>query len=208
MQKWKPSVLIAIPNLGSIHMKLASRLIRWMAEDPDYLSGLAILAPSGLVPHDNARNFCVQEFLKTDHTHLFFIDSDVVPPHNALETLLEADKYVIAGMYPSMRYDPMERRTMLIYNVFRHVEKDGVLSFQNVLGEGIEEIDSSGAGCLLIKREVLIAMRKDWFRFQYNDEGIVKYGEDISFCRKARKLGFPVYGDFNVICNHSKECFL
>lgn len=210
MKKGAPKVTIAIPNLGTVHVKLMMILIRWMSQDHDDLEKLALITPKGLVPHDNARNFCVKEFLKTDSTHLFFIDSDVVPPYNALRKLLSHDKEVITGCYPSMRFDSEANKELLIYNVFRHVlnEKTGVTEFKNIYGEGLEEIESAGAGCLLIKREVLERMENNWFRWQYDDVGFVTYGEDISFFNRCKEMGIQAYADFDVTCKHSKTYLL
>jgi GT2 family glycosyltransferase len=201
-----PKVMIAVPNLGTVHVKLMTLLMRWMSDNQGAWQSLAVLAPNGMVPHDNARNFCVMEFLRTDNDYLFFIDSDVIPPYDALKKLLEAQKDAISGCYPSVRFDSIAGLDKIIYNVFRHtVNEKGTRSFVNVTGQGVEEIESAGAGCLLIKREVLEKMGADWFRFQYAPEGTVIYGEDIDFCMKLPKHGYKLYGHFDVICKHWKN---
>jgi len=212
MEKKLPSVLIAIPNLGTIHTKLMMVLMRWMSDNQEAWDRIAIIAPTGLIPHDNARNFCVKEFLKTDMEYLFFIDSDVVPPFDALRKLLEADQPAITGCYPSVRFNKAKDggKDMKIYNVFRHVIDDetGEMAFQNVYGEGVEQVESCGGGCLLIKRNVLEAIPNNWFRFQYWPDGLVKYGEDIDFCNQLHVKGIPLFAHFDVICVHNKEIAL
>lgn len=52
-----------------------------------------------------ARNYCVDEFLRSDHTHLMFIDSDIGFHHNDVFTLLHladsAKGYdIVCGPYP------------------------------------------------------------------------------------------------------------
>jgi len=54
-----------------------------------------------------ARNICVHEFLKTDYTHMMFIDSDIVfDPIDALK-LLAYDRDIICGAYSkkTIRWD-------------------------------------------------------------------------------------------------------
>ena len=204
-----PRVMIAIPNLGTIQVKLMTLLMRWMSDNQGAWKSIAIFAPSGLVPHDNARNFCVSEFLKTDNDYLFFIDSDTIPPFDGLKLLLEADKDAISGCYPSVRFDTTQGTDTMIYNVFRHnVGENGTLNFSNVYGEGVEEIQSSGGGCLLIKRHVLEKMGTNWFRFQYHDDGTVHYGEDIDFGMNLARNGFKLHAHFGVICKHWKNIML
>lgn len=210
MENTLPSVMIAVPNLGTMHVKLVTLIIKWMNDNQGAWSRISLIAPSGLIPHDTARNFCVKEFLKTDFTHLFFIDSDVVPPYNALRQLLSHEKQAITGLYPSVRNDRRQQKEMKIYNVFRHEidEESGELVFRNVYGVGVEDIESCGGGCLLIRRDVLEKMDGNWFRFQYWPDGLVKYGEDIDFCNNLQKLGVKLYADFDVICVHHKEIAL
>ena len=55
-----------------------------------------------------ARNYCVDEFLRSDYTHLMFIDSDIGFDPNDVLTLLalmdtdnpENDKHIMCGPYP------------------------------------------------------------------------------------------------------------
>src|SRR5210317_2361608 len=55
-----------------------------------------------------ARNYCVDEFLRSDYTHLMFIDSDIgFDPNDVLSMLAlmdhtdpENDKHIMCGPYP------------------------------------------------------------------------------------------------------------
>jgi len=46
------------------------------------------------------RNALVQGFMKTDCTHLMFVDADIRFNPNDVLTMLEADKEIICGIYP------------------------------------------------------------------------------------------------------------
>ena len=49
---------------------------------------------------DRARNVCVDEFLKSGYSHLFFIDADIqFDPREALE-LADMDRDIVCGFYP------------------------------------------------------------------------------------------------------------
>ena len=47
-----------------------------------------------------ARNYLVDEFLRTDFTHMLFIDSDIHFDPNDIVALMALDKDVIGGPYP------------------------------------------------------------------------------------------------------------
>ena len=47
-----------------------------------------------------ARNLLAHNFLKTDATHLMFIDADIKYNPNDIIPMIQADKDIICGMYP------------------------------------------------------------------------------------------------------------
>jgi GT2 family glycosyltransferase len=203
-------VMIAVPNLGQVHVGLAKWLIRTTLDGSDQWSTVGVLMPDGIIPHDSARNFVVQTFLKGDNTHLFFLDSDVVPPLGALDELLKANVPIITGCYAGMRKDTKEGVWKKQYHVFdRVVDEKGMERSQPMWGEGVQPIRRCGAGCLLIAREVLEAIDTEpWFKFQYDERGNMKYGEDIDFCMKAEEHGYVINAHFGVICEHAKTVML
>ena len=201
----KPRVMIAIPNLGEIDTRLVMKLMRWTVA-PTNWAQVSVVMPIGHIPHDSARNYCIDQFLGTDDTHLFFVDADVVPPNDALHKLLEADKDVISGLYPTVWYDKTKMEFFRRHNVFSHIEKDGELV--EAKGKDIQKIAHAGGGCLLIKRHVIEAMTKPYFLFEYNDDGIMITGEDVYFGKKTEKMGIKTFAHFDVVCNHIKKIVL
>lgn len=204
-------ILIAIPNLGAVHPLLVMKLVKWFTAKINGVEQLSLFMPSNNIPHDSARNFCVQHFLKTDMTHLFFIDSDVVPPDDALEKLVAADKQFITGLYPSMRMDNNKNQAVKVYNAFVYGDDGqggyGLIPIMDGEG-GVVPIDRAGGGCLLISREVIEKVGEPWFKFQYHSSGIMYYGEDIDFCKKAQDAGFQLFAHLDVKCNHFKNIML
>lgn len=89
----KSSVFIALPNLGPMVAALSRRLL-------DFCKGshaIAMHYQTGNRHHDFARNQSVKEFLRSNCEWLLFIDSDVVPPPETVDTLVALDKDIIAG---------------------------------------------------------------------------------------------------------------
>lgn len=202
-------ILIAVPNLGSVHPLLVMRLLRWATMPVAGVDQVSFFMPTGIIPHDSARNFCVQHFLNTDCTHLFFIDSDVVPPEDALEELIAPDLPVISGLYKAMKQDK-DGNLVPKWTVYTYGQDEngdyGLMTAAD--GRGICQISRAGAGCLIIRRDVLEAIGAPWFRFQYDEKGNMHIGEDIAFCANVERVGFSVYAHFDVRCKHLKEIFI
>lgn len=202
-------VFICIPNLGNIHSLLAQRLIEWHVTPTAGVDQIAVFMPRNIQPHDSARNHCVQKFLETDCTHLFFIDSDVIPPSDALRKLLEPNVPAISGAYPIMRAKETGGKLHRAYALFNMAEvEDGKKEMVPVTGEGIQEIDFCGGGCLLIRRDVFDKIEMPAFKWMYTEKGDAAYGEDIDFGKKLIDAGIQLYGDLSVECYHFKPILL
>ena len=179
-----------------------------------------------LIPR--ARNYLTDRFLKTNCTHLLFLDGDIqVDPLYILE-LIKADKEVIGGIYPKKSID--WKRISEFINNNKNIEYDE--NILKVLGrdpvtivldnddmyknsDPIIETRYTGTGIFLIKREVLSKMIEAYPDDKYNSAGNmyhkffdteIKYGvylsEDYYFCERWRNLGGKVYLYKNMSSKH------
>jgi len=55
---------------------------------------------------------------------------------------------------------------------------------------------------MLIKTPVLEKIGAPWFEFSYEPERV---GEDVNFCRKARKAGYNIWVDPTIQVRHLGE---
>lgn len=202
----KPRVTIAVPNLGTIDTRLMMRLLRWQAMPANW-SEVSIIAPIGHIPHDSARNYCIDQFLATEDEYLLFLDADVVPPVDGLEMLLAAGKDAISGLYPSQWYDFDDSRMGKRQNVFAGCDPK-TNELIPAVGKGVIQIKSCGGGCLLLSRRALEQVEAPYFAFHYNERGQMDLGEDIYFGRKLEAAGIPLYAHMGVQCNHVKTVVL
>lgn len=131
---------------------------------------------------DVGRNNGVAAAQQVGATHLFFIDSDMMIPPDALARLLAHGKPIVGGTYTKRR---------LPYDL-THRELDG--SPGRVKGEGLREISRLPTGCMLIDMKVIAAMKKPYFHALWNTDGS-QISEDNVFCDKAREAGFSVWLD-------------
>lgn len=165
----------------------------------------------------NRRNKAVKAFLESSTCDwLWFVDSDqVFPPdtlHRMVATAAANDVKILGAVIPIIT------STGLMGNVFvDHPESitHVVLNpFNEEFGEpGPKEFAATGAGCLLIHRDVLQAMHDtygDHLSYFYEDRrpgasGENRWmGEDLTFCLNARDLGFRVVVDTSISVGHHK----
>jgi len=156
----------------------------------------------------NGRNECVERFLETEATHLFFLDSDVIAPPGAVERLLSSGGAVVSGLYFQKippHFPEAYRRDGAVYKSvgeeLRRKLEQARLPFTSgamLLAEPKRmKVDAAGAGCLLIRRDILEKLPPR--PFGPCETG---YGEDIWFCRQAQEAGFDITLDWSVLCGH------
>jgi GT2 family glycosyltransferase len=115
------------------------------------------------------------------------LDNDMIYPSNTLMTMLGDKVDVVAG-WACQRARPF-------YHNFLTPCDQGLYEVRKVLPTppGLHEVGAVGACGMLIKREVLEAIEPPWFAFDTDEETGKPIGEDVYFCRKARKAGFKIY---------------
>lgn len=196
-----PSVFVAIPNMGTIQTDLVLRVISWI-----YGAKIILFPPQGYSPVSVARNLCVKEFLNQNYDYLFFVDSDTVPPIDAINKLLAADKKVISGVTCNLKLcnDGLLRPAPM---VMRYADPknpdDGLLPITKP--DGIEEVDGFGMSCCMIHKSAFDGMEEPWFTERFvAEKGQKAMGEDLLFCKKLKDKGVPLYADFSIHCDHHK----
>lgn len=129
-----------------------------------------------------ARNYLVDEFLRTDFTHLLFIDADIHFNPQDIIAMLALDKDVIGAPYPKKainwgnvalaarthpELDPKELEAVVgdyVFNVVKGTEK-----FQ--VSEPLEVMEI-GTGYFLVKREVFPKFAEAYPQLRYKPDHV------------------------------------
>lgn len=135
-----------------------------------------------------ARNYVVDEFLRSDCTHLMFIDSDIGFNANDVLSLLgiqvsHPDKYdILTGPYPkkSIAWEKVKRAVTVgnVENPFDLIKYAGDYVFNPVEGtksfriDEPVEISEGGTGFMLIPREVFTKYKEAYPEFSYKPDHI------------------------------------
>lgn len=193
----RTKVMLGLPTMGSLHTHLVLVILSWMHSMTKRNDmSLTIYPTVAVQPVDNARNEIVRTFLEGDSTHLLFIDSDTVPPLDAIDKLLALDAPIATAITPIVDYDEDQK---IFYRKWNVVDMNDKHVAPNT---GIVEAKGAGSSCILIRRDVFEKMESPWYRFLYQGDLIMS--EDTHFTAKARALGFKTIADTSIICQHAK----
>lgn len=124
-----------------------------------------------------ARAYCSDEFLRSDCTHLLFIDADVAYEPRDVIAMLALDKEIIGAPYPkkSINWKGIKEAVLKNPDIDPKTLQDLVGEYVFNVVNGTERFDISGpvevmelgTGFMMIKREVLEKMEKEFPQLSY-----------------------------------------
>ncbi len=180
-------VLICIPYTGYVAPTAAYSLIPMACHARN--KGVSVdMLPIGLSLVYTAREEAVKAFLEGEYDALLFVDSDMVVPADLLTRLIKADKDIVSALAfrRTPGYEPC---------IFKECNEQDA-KFYLDYPKGLTEIQGVGMACTLIKQKVFETVPEPW----YFPHKIL--GEDLSFCVRARKAGFKIFCDTELIVGH------
>lgn len=155
------------------------------------------------------RNRILQMFMESDATHLLCIDADLGWPAQAVTAMVLSDKEFVAGVYPSRGEKSFTFRPILNEN-------------SSIVTEGrLLKMDYIPSGFMLLKRSVIEKIQakfpelyyepkhdsmkhaKGWCLFNTEVWNGEFWGEDYTFCRRAREAGVDIWVDPLIQFDHA-----
>jgi FkbM family methyltransferase len=145
---------------------------------------------------DQIRNL-IADWAK-NYDYLLSVDSDIVLPNDTLVKMIAADKDIITGLY--IQRNPNQH----ILEVYQDRAGGGVenIPYWAIKDLGTIPVSACGFGCVLVKGEVFRSMEYPHFAYTSAIDHANTISEDIYFCNKARGLGFAIWCDTTIHCNH------
>jgi hypothetical protein len=138
------------------------------------------------------------------YNKIFWIDSDIGWEVADFVKILESNKDIVSGLYFNEKMVPM----------FSVMAEDSAKEIDRILrSKKEEEIFAAGFGFIAMKQGVFEKMKRPWFESLFErvedeetkKEIFIPYGEDFSWCKKARESGFKIYIDPTVRLSHYKK---
>lgn len=173
------------------------------------------------------RNALVHDFLKTDYTHLMFIDGDIGFDPTDIFKMLDADKPIIGGIYPMKTYDTERLKAALAAGVpaealLHCAGKFVYRALPDVPLKFTEpcRVQYLGTGFMLIKREVFEVLKPHVETYYPGDslkapENLISaffdcpiknqelLSEDFFFTHLAAQHGFDVWALPSAFLTHT-----
>lgn len=161
----------------------------------------------------DGRNELVNYMFGINANFIFFVDSDVILPKNALIDLYNMKWYMSVGTYPRKELATLTDKD--VYTTLYWHEESNKTNFcphflpVSQLQRGkITQIDACGLGCALIHRDLFAKLQYPWFVFAHegnptpgnNDPYCI--GEDLYFCRSVIQAGIDIWAHGSVLCGH------
>lgn len=162
-----------------------------------------------------SRNKLVEEFLNSNCDELIFIDSDIGWDPQDLVNLVAIDKDIVGGAIPY-------RMGKLAFPVAYYKAEDGTPMGE--LETGLIDCNVIPTAMLKIKKDVFFRMIggglaekrveysasdgmeggrwRSFFDFETDNVNHLEFGEDVTFCRKALKLGYHLWCYPNMTLRH------
>lgn len=200
----KPHVFIATPAFsGKVNVQYAISLAdtKVLLESNGIQVSTRISASGSLLVAE--RNRLLEAFWQSDATHILCIDSDLGWPPLAVTAMLDADKEIIAGLYPARG-----KSKEFIFRPETNKDNGSIVNEKHLL-----KMEYIPAGFMLIKREAIAKMRDKFPELHYKPKDPASkaestyclfntevwngefWGEDYIFCRNATQAGIDIWVD-------------
>lgn len=151
-----------------------------------------------------ARNKLVHEFLQTDFRYLFFIDADIEFQADDIAKLWNRQAPCICAAYPMKRPDaPLS------------AWRQGKICEITDDDKEIFEVDYAGTGFMLVSRETILSMQKQYQETKHTEAEGEMYAlfdtiihddtylsEDYTFCKRYRDMGGQILLDPTIKLKH------
>ena len=180
-------ITIGIPCQGTVKMQTAMSLIEIIstANWPTYT-----FFQSGCYVHENRKKI-VEAAKEVGSTHLFFLDSDIYADGDVVKKLMAHDKDIVGCSY--------NQRSFPLISTVKFAKDEEIYAVDKLPPE-LFQCYGLGTGCLLINMRVFDIIDKPWFFFDEYKGDLL--GEDIWFCRQAKRKGLEVWCDPTISVGH------
>ena len=174
----------------------------------DFVRSLVAMRPVGdVVPEFvagsvvyHSRNRLAQKAVEEGYDFTLWLDSDMVFPPNLMEVLMEdmTGKNLVTGVC-HMRRPPYRP---CIWKTLRQgidMEENQSVGYDDYPRGGMFQVEGCGFACIMVRTGVI----KDVIaRYSEAFAPLPGYGEDLSFCIRARACGHQIYCDPRLQIGH------
>lgn len=196
-------ILIGTPTYdGRVDTWFADSLVRTIKQSSSKKIEIDIIYPSYDSLIQRARNDLVRMALEGNYDTLFFIDSDTEWESEWFFRILERPEPIVGGTL--VKKSDIEGYTIKIINKQLKYSSDNELLEVDGVGTGFLKVDKFALEKLWLMSEPYFHDGKDTrMVFDIKIENGDLVSEDYIMCSKWRSLGYKVWVDPTITCNHN-----
>jgi GT2 family glycosyltransferase len=200
-------VLLVTPTPGTVASSYMQSVLALQAHDRENgrrVSGVALMhCGAGQLP--DVRNQAVRVALDSGAGWLWMVDSDMGFGPDTLDRLLACDVPVAGALCAGLRSAGPDGLFGSLGAPFHTLYGDR-FQLLDPVPDTLMTVHATGAGCLLVRRDVLEAVASGWFEPLRTPSGHL--GEDLSFCDRVNRAGFPVRVHTGVRTSHYQQFWI
>lgn len=186
--------LIAVPCMDTVHTLFMTSLLYLRRSYED----TRVSVCSNSLIYD-ARNILSAIAINGSYDRVLWLDSDMKFEPDLLERLsadLDAGADLVSGLF-------FTRKAPVVPCCYKAlIEKNGIptpVPFEDIPENQLFPVAGVGFGAVLMKTEMLKKVKENGGR---PFTPLREWGEDISFCKRAREAGYTLYTDSRVKVGH------
>jgi len=199
-------VTLAVCTNRQVKPKTVQSLLELVAYSKD-IDFHILVATRGFTIAEN-RNYCVVQAQRNNSDYLLFVDDDMTLPPDTLEKLLARNKDVV-GVNSYSRCLPLSSTVGLLDKNGEYLRPEHHTAWECRVPKELFKCYFVGMGVGLIDMKVFEKIEKPYFEFitykKGEFKGMVKVGEDGSFCEKVKKSGGEIWCDGSIPIGHLGE---
>lgn len=184
-------LLIGIPSYDYMHAEfvkcLSALLLKLTRDKVDF----DVAINNGTLVYI-ARDKIACKAINEGYTHVLWLDADMIFQPSLLEDLMDSGKDFISGVAHS-------RRPPFVSCLFKRLDDLNHMERFEEYPEEPFEVAGCGFACVLISTEILKAVQMK-HKTCFLPE--MQWGEDLTFCRRARAMGYRIFADPCVRLGH------
>lgn len=193
-------VFIAVPSMDTIPALFAQSLAL-LQRDCEVQIGWEV---GSLVYH--ARNNLARQALKTDADYVLWLDSDMVFAPDTLIRMLKVCKDNDIDFLTAVCFRRKPPYTPCLFDRLEKVEKGASYTALMSVPEGLFKVGGCGFAGVLMASDVLLSVQSKFNGRMFDP--MDGFGEDVSFCWRARQCGYDIWCDSSIEFGHVGNCIV
>ena len=193
-------VFIAVPSMDTIPALFAQSLAL-LKRECDVQIGWEV---GSLVYH--ARNNLARQALKTDADWVLWLDSDMVFAPNTLIRMLKVCNDNDIDFLTAVCFRRKPPYTPCLFDRLEKVEKGASYTALLSVPDGLFQVGGCGFAGVLMRSDVLLSVQSRFEGRMFDP--IEGFGEDVSFCWRARQCGYDIWCDSSIEFGHVGNCIV